>query len=167
MLIWKKAMKDLICSKDFAFFKVLILLFQFVFIILLLFYYDIIIVVNPFFKHISEEYWIWFADERIGVKHEDLILIVSFVIKWLFSASFLLGCLKILCESAYRSQIGLQKILLCIITGGIIYIISFVLIKYFTIHYRLYMTLISTEILSLQLGYLIIFLKKNSNQREE
>lgn len=141
----------------------MILLFQLIFLFQLFFHYNVIIVVNPFFKHISEEYWIWFSSEYSPVNNENLILAVSYVTKWLFISVFLIQYIRIISTSEYRKMLCIKRIVLFTCIACLIYIISFVIFKYFAVHYRLYMTFVSAEILSILLLYFITILRKNGN----
>lgn len=154
-MVFLKSRKDRIL-------KISIILFQAVFLFQLFCNYNIIIVVNPFFKHVSEKYWTWFSCERSAVKNENLILAVSYIVKWLFSCVFLIEYMNILARPCKRDKIGVKKIVLFTGAAFVIYGISFVAFKYLAVHYRLFMTFVSTEILSLLLLALIFQIGEES-----
>ena len=76
---------------------------------------------------------------------------ISYIVKWLFSCVFLIGYMNILARPCKRNKIGVKKITLFTGSAFVIYGISFIAFKYLAVHYRLFMTFVSTEILSLLL----------------
>lgn len=139
-----------------------IILFNVFFMIMLIYYNDIIIVTNKFFKSTTKEYWYWYAEVRPPVKYESIIMGGTSIVKMLFSLIFLLEFFYITSDSKYINKIGKKNIVISLIIGLTIYCLSFLFIKYKAEHYRLFMTLISTEILSLVVLNLVLTFKKEN-----
>lgn len=137
-----------------------IILFNIFFMIILIFHNDIIIIVNGFFKPITREYYDWFLDQRISVKNEDIISAFSDFFKLLFSSILLLEFFYIIFNEKYINVIGKKATVISLFIGFISYSLCFLFIKYKAEHYRLFMTNISTEVLSLVLLSLIIKYKR-------
>ena len=138
-----------------------IILFNLLFLISLIFYNDIIIIPNNFFKITSKEYWFWYLDQP-PVPNEGITMFVSYSIRIMFSSMFLLQLYGILSNKMYSNLINKKSLLLSVLVGFGTYLLSFLFIKYRVEHYRLFMTLIFTEILSLILLNLVITLKKKT-----
>lgn len=120
------------------------------FSIILFLYNDIIIIPNTFFKNVSKEYYFWYLD-RPSYDNETKIVGITILLKILFSAIFLLEYVYLISDKSYVKLIGKKYILYKMIIVFTIYLICFFLIKYKAIHYKLYMSLFSTGILSLML----------------
>lgn len=140
-----------------------IILFNVFFIIMLIEYNDIIIIPNKFFKSITKEYWFWYVDDRIPVINESIIFGITCILKPIFSSIFLLEFFYIIFDKKYINEIGKKNVLLSLIIGFAIYCLSFLSIKYRAEHYRLFMTLISTEILSIILLNLVLKIKRKTS----
>ena len=138
-----------------------IALFNLIFMILLVFYNNIIIIPNKFFKNTSKEYWYWYLDNP-AMDNEGIIIGVTFIIKIIFSLIFLFQIYHLISKNKYRNLIKKKSLLISLFLGLGAYILSFLFIKYRVEHYRLFMTLISTEILSLILLNLVLKLKRST-----
>lgn len=138
-----------------------IILFNVFFMIMLIYYSDIIIIVNKFFKSITKEYWFWYL-ERPDVNNETIIIGVTKLLKIIFSMIFSVEFLYIIDNKKYINVIGKKYLVISLIIGFIIYCLSFLFIKYKAEHYRLFMTLISTEIVSIVLLNLVLKFKKEN-----
>lgn len=150
-------------DKTLMIFLISIILFNVFFIIILTCYNDIIVITNPFFKKITKEYWFWYLDVRPEVNNESFIMGISDILKQLFSAAFLLEFIYMISDKKYISKIEKKNVGISLIIGFVIYSFSFLFIKYKAEHYRLFMTLISTEILSIILLNLILKIKKENS----
>ncbi|WP_027623188.1 hypothetical protein [Clostridium lundense] len=139
------------------------ILFSAFFIIMLICYSDIIIIPNTFFKSITKEYWFWYLDDRLPIPNESFIMGITEILKQLFSAIFLLEFIYIISDKKYINEIEKKNVVISLIIGFVIYSFSFLFIKYKAEHYRLFMTLISTEILSIILLNLILKIKKQTS----
>lgn len=136
-----------------------IILFNIFFIIILIYYNNIIILVNGFFKSMTKEYYLWFLS-RPNISMESTMLNITEFLKMIFSLIFLIEFLYILSNEKYIKLVNKKNTLISLIIGFIIYCLSFIFIKYKAEHYRLFMTLISTEIFSIILLNLILKIKK-------
>ncbi|SNV76905.1 hypothetical protein [Clostridium cochlearium] len=136
-----------------------IILFNIFFIIILIYYNNIIILVNGFFKSMTKEYYLWFLS-RPNISMESTMLNITEFLKMIFSLIFLIEFLYILSNEKYIKLVNKKNTLISLIIGFIIYCLSFIFIKYKAEHYRLFMTLISTEILSIILLNLVLKIKK-------
>lgn len=139
-----------------------IILFNIFFMTILIFYNDIIIVPNKFLKSTTREYWYWYAEVRSPVKYESTTLGITYIAKLMFSLIFPLEFFYIISSKKYMSVIGKKSVIISLIIGFIINCLSFLFIKYQAAHYRLFMTLISTEVSSLVLLNLILQFKNRS-----
>lgn len=140
-----------------------IIFFNVFFIIMLIEYNDIIVIPNKFFKSITKEYWFWYVDDRIPVINESIIFGITCILKPLLSSIFLLEFFYIIFDKKYINVIGKKNVMMCLIIGFTIYCLSFLFIKYRAEHYRLFMTLISTEILSIILLNLVLKIKRKTS----
>lgn len=138
-----------------------ITLFTIFFLTLLVRYSDIVIMVNSFFKDFSKDYYDWFMSNTIS-SEESSVIDVSFIFKMVFSLVFLLEYLYFVSTKKYRQMVGDRFIVISTIIGIVVYAISFLVIKYIALHYRLYMYFISTTVLAMVLLSLIIRAKKAS-----
>ncbi|MDU1443156.1 MAG: hypothetical protein E6916_06530 [Clostridium cochlearium] len=136
-----------------------IILFNIFFIIILIYYNNIIILVNGFFKSMTKEYYLWFLS-RPNISMESTMLNITEFLKMIFSLIFLIEFLYIISNEKYIKLVNKKNTLISLIIGSIIYCLSFIFIKYKAEHYRLFMTLISTEILSIILLNLVLKIKK-------
>lgn len=139
-----------------------IILFNVFFMIMLICYSDIIVIVNKFLKNVTKEYWFWYL-ERPNVNNETIIIGVTKLLKIIFSIIFSVEFLHIIDNKKYINIIGKKNLVISLIIGFIIYCLSFLFIKYKAEHYRLFMTLISTEIASMILLNLVLKLKKENS----
>ena len=98
-------------NKIFKLLKIAVIVFQLIFFFQIIFNYNYIIVVNPFFKNITPEYWNWYLKESGNTQYNMMIIGISYVLKWLFTLFFLLANLKILSNQENRYRIGSKKIL--------------------------------------------------------
>lgn len=137
-----------------------VILFNIFFMIILIYYNDIIIVINKFFKSTTKEYWDWYSVVRLPVKYESIILKITYLAKPIFLLIFLLEFFYIISNDKYINVIGKRKVVVSSIIGLTIYFLSFIFIKYKVEHYRLFMTLISAELLSLVVLNLVLTFKK-------
>ncbi|MPM76530.1 hypothetical protein SDC9_123528 [bioreactor metagenome] len=144
-----------------------VILFSVFFMIILIYYSDIIIVTNKFFKSTTKEYWYWYSVVRPTVKYESIILKITYLIKPMFSLIFILEFFYIISNDKYIKVIGKRKVVLSSIISFTIYCLSFIFIKYKAEHYRLFMSLISTELLSLVVLNLILTFKKENKHLAE
>ncbi|PRR79911.1 hypothetical protein CLLI_06440 [Clostridium liquoris] len=136
-----------------------ILLFNVFFIIMLIGYNDIIIIPNSFFKSITKEYYFWYMDRPL-VYNESIIMGITGILKPMFSLILSLEFFYIIFNNKYINVIEKKNLVISLIIGCTIYCLSFLFIKYGTEHYRLFMTLISTEILSIILLNLVLKVRK-------
>ncbi len=136
-----------------------ILLFNVFFIIMLIGYNDIIIIPNSFFKSITKEYYFWYMDRPL-VYNESIIMGITGILKPMFSLILSLEFFYIIFNNKYINVIEKKNLVISLIIGCTIYCLSFLFIKYGTEHYRLFMTLISTEILSIILLNLVLKIRK-------
>lgn len=136
-----------------------IILFQVFFLIDLFCYYNVI-TINMFFKPISYDYWNWFLIHKDELGYDSAIANITIILKYMLNFLFLYVILNILFTKEYRHAIGKRIATMLIGFAIIIYMICFFYIKYVAEHYRLFMELISTEILSLLLLCLIIIIKR-------
>lgn len=144
-----------------------VILFNIFFMIISIYYNDIIIVTNKFFKSTTKEYWDWYSVVRPTVKYESAILKITYLVKLMFSLMFLLEFFYIISNDKYINVIGKRKVLINLIIGFTSYCLSFLFIKYKVEHYRLFMSLISTELLSLVVLNLILSFKKENKYSPE
>lgn len=136
-----------------------IILFNIFLLIILLFYNDIIILTSKFFKNITKEYYIWFVN-RPRISTESNIISITYFIHLLFSIILLLEFVYMMLNRRYKDLIEKRYIITVIFIGIAIYLLIFLFIKYKIEHYRLFMTLIPTEILSMMLLSIIFKIKK-------
>lgn len=140
-----------------------ILLFNVFFIIMLIGYNDIIIIPNSFFKSITKEYYFWYMDRPL-VYNESIIMGITWIVKPLFSLIFLLEFFYIIFNNKYINIFEKKNLVISLIIGCTIYCLSFLFIKYRAEHYRLFMTFISTEILSIILLNLVLKIKRETSK---
>ncbi|MEW9094629.1 MAG: hypothetical protein AB2417_06055 [Clostridiaceae bacterium] len=136
-----------------------IILFNIFFMTILICYNDIIILPIKFIKNVTKEYYFWYMD-RPPVPNESIIMGITTIVKMIFSLILSLEFFYIIFNKKYANVIDKKNIVISIIIGFIFYCLSFLFIKYKVEHYRLFMTLISTEILSMMLLNLILKIKK-------
>lgn len=136
-----------------------IILFNIFFIIMLIFYNNIIIIPNKFFKSVTKEYYFWYLNKPF-VNNESIIIGIAYILKITFSLILLLELFYTIFNNKYIKLIGKRNIVISLIIGFAIYCLSFLFIKYKAEHYRLFMILISTEILSIILLNLVLKVKK-------
>ncbi|KGK85804.1 hypothetical protein [Clostridium sp. HMP27] len=144
-----------------------VILFSVFFMIILIYYNDIIIVTNKFFKSTTKEYWDWYSIVRLSVKYESIVLKITYLVKTMFSLIFILELFYIISNDKYIKVIGKRKVVISSIIGFTIYCSSFIFIKYKAEHYRLFMSLISTELLSLVVLNLVLTFKKENKHSAE
>lgn len=142
-----------------------ILIFQVFFLVTILFFYDVI-TINPSLKSFTREYWNWYTEIRVGVPYESTITSLAFVLKPAFSFIFIMEFLYLLADKAYRTTIGKKNFILGLVVLLVVYLLCFFWIKYQAEHYRLFMTLISTELFSLLVAYQLWQLRKRSRLRQ-
>lgn len=148
-------------DKALMFTLISIILFNIFFIIMLIYYKDIIIITNKFFKSITKEYWDWYCDMyRPTVNNESTIVDITFMLKMLFKLIFLGQFFYIIDNEKYINVIKKKNVVIYSTIGFAIYCLSFLFIKYKAEHYRLFMSLISTEILSILLLSLVLKVKR-------
>lgn len=149
---------DLIMTKHKALMISLIsiTLFNIFFIIMLIYYKDIIALPSNFSRWgITKEYYWWYMD-RSPIRNETTVIAVTYIVQLMFSSIFLLEVCYIMLNNKYKHSISKKNLLGSIIIGLVIYYFSFLLIKHKAEHYRLFMTLIPTGILSLILLNLVL-----------
>ncbi|GEM_PF-6407810 len=145
-------------DKALMFALISIVLFNIFFIIMLIYYKDIIIIPNNFFKSVTKEYW---YSDRPHVNNESTIMGITWILKIIFSIIFLEEFCYIISNENYINAIKKKNVVIYSIIGFAIYCLSFLFIKYKAEHYRLFMSLISTEILSTLLLILVLKVKRN------
>lgn len=136
-----------------------IMLFSAFFLIILIFYNDTILF-DASLKSFTKEYWNWYLD---NIKIEGIIVEITSITKMFFSIILSLELMYIITNEKYKDIIDKKNLLISIIIGFAINYLSVLLINYNAEHYRLFMTLISTEILSLVLLNIILNLNKRLN----
>ncbi|MBU5484418.1 hypothetical protein KQI86_08765 [Clostridium sp. MSJ-11] len=136
-----------------------IILFNVFFIIILICYNDIIILPIKFIKNVTKEYYYWYMD-RPPIPNESIVIGITTIVKMMFSLILSLEFFYTIFNKKYANVIDKKNIVISIIIGFTIYCLSFLFIKYKAQHYRLFMTLISTEILSMMLLNLVLKIKK-------
>lgn len=163
-LNWENLKKQS-CILPFYVFSVIV--FQLFFLATMIFFYDSIIVVSPFFKTLSREYWNWYLNYRSPYSNETTMITVVYILKAIFSFLFIIGFLYLLSDKKNRTVIGKKNFFLAGGVGMLVYFVFFFWIKYQAVHYRLFMTLFSTELLSLTMAYLLWRLKKEGRLRAQ
>lgn len=150
-------------DKALMIFLIFIILFNVFFITMLICYKDIIVLPTNFsLTNVTKEYYFWYLD-RPRINNESVIIGITSIVKLIFSVTFLLDFFYIISNKKYMDVIGKRNVIISIIIGFVIYCLSFILIKYKAEHYRLFMDLILTEVLSLVVLNLILTLKKSIN----
>lgn len=140
-----------------AFRKILflsIILFQIIFFIFVFAYYNIIIVPNSFFHFTSYNMWNYYVTHHY--KNETNIVMASVVIKLLFICIFSMGLAQYLLDKKNVHMLSKAFKIAVILISLSVYLFCFFYIKYQVVHYRLFMSLISVEILSILLFAIII-----------
>lgn len=153
---------SMVKDKNLLFTLMAIIVFNILFIIILAYYYDII-TINVFVKPPTKEYWYWWLDADQVFLNQSLIISTTSLLKLVFSLIFLLEFFYIMLEKKYKDLISKKNIVISLIVGAIVYSIIFLFIRYKAEHYRLFMTLISTEIFSIILLNLILYVNKKLN----
>lgn len=138
-----------------------IILFNIFFVIIATFYNDIIILVNRFFKPFTREYLDWYINKP-SIKGQSFIFNITWIIKIIFSMIFFIEFFYLISNDKYKIIMDKKGIFISLLIGSITYLLSFFLIRYMADHYRLFMTLISTEICSLVILSLIIKYSKKA-----
>lgn len=124
-----------------------IILFSIIFVFIAIFYNDIIII--PRLKNVTREYYDWYLD-RPTTQAEVLMEKATYFIKMIFSLIFALEFLYIITNEKYKKIINKRNLAISILIGFALYcLIAF--LNFRAEYYRLYMTLIPLEILSLVL----------------
>ena len=136
-----------------------IILFSIFFLIILIIYNDTILF-DASLKSFTNEYWNWYLD---NVKIEGIIVELTSITKMFFSIILSLELMYIITNEKYKDIIDKKNLMMSIIIGFAINYLIVLLINYKAEHYRLFMTLISTEILSLVLLNIILNLDKRLN----
>lgn len=126
-----------------------IILFQIIFFIFVFAYYNIIIVPNSFFHFTSYNMWNFYVAHND--KNETNIIMVSIIIKILFICIFAMGLAQYLLDKKNAAIFSKAFRIGAILVSLTVYLICFFYIKYQVVHYRLFMSLISVEILSILL----------------
>lgn len=126
-----------------------IILFQIIFFIFIFAYYNIIIVPNSFFHFTSYNMWNFYVTHND--KNETNIIMVSIIIKILFICIFAMGLAQYLLDKKNAAIFSKAFRIGAILVSLTVYLICFFYIKYQVVHYRLFMSLISVEILSILL----------------
>jgi hypothetical protein len=98
--------------------------------------------------------------DRPLVYNESIIMGITGILKPMFSLILSLEFFYIIFNNKYINVIEKKNLVISLIIGCTIYCLSFLFIKYGTEHYRLFMTLISTEILSIILLNLVLKIRK-------
>ncbi|BDR74080.1 hypothetical protein K144316041_p10080 (plasmid) [Clostridium tetani] len=141
-----------------------IIIFNCFFMTILFYYNNIIIIVNRFFKKTTEEYYFWWFNRPITNNNESALMELTYIIKIVFLLIFLLEFFYLISNNEYINLIKKRNIIIYLAIGFGIYCVSFLFIKYKAEHYRLFMTLISTEIFSLILLKLVLKVKTEINK---
>lgn len=129
---------------------------QILFLLVAGFCNHIIIIVNSFFKPFTQEYWIWYSSIYQPELYENLLVNIVFILKYCFILFFICLIIYALSNMNYSNVVRY-----CIPTIGlVIYICCFLLIRYLANHYYLYMSLFSSEILSI-VSIFFIFTKNS------
>jgi len=99
--------------------------------------------------------------------NEITMISVVYILKAIFSFLFIIGFLYLLSDKKNRTVIEKKNFFLEGGVGMLVYFVFFFWIKYQAVHYRLFMTLFSTELLSLTMAYLLWRLKKEGRLRAQ
>lgn len=131
-----------------------IILFQIIFFIFAFAYYNIIVVPNTFFHYTSYDMWNFYVAQND--KSETNILMIATIIKILFTCIFAVGLAQYLLDKKYAYMLSNAFKIGGISVSLAVYLICFFYIKYHSVHYRLFMSLISVEILSILLFAIMV-----------
>ena len=148
-----------------SFYLISILLFNLLFIVVLTRYYDIIIL-EPSFKPLTREYMDLIYEISVTLPNEDFIFNPSYVSKILFSLTFLLEFFYLLSDKQYSHLVPKKNVIISVIIGAALYFVIRILIRYNAEHCRLFMSLISTEILSIIVLNLVLNINKKLVSKE-
>ena len=139
-----------------------IITFNILFLIMVICYNNIIIIPNKIFINITKEYLMWYFNNP-SVPNQRLMIFITEISKMIFSIFSIAQLTYITFDDKYSKIIEKKRVLLYLIVGFVVWFIHLILIKYNVEHYRLFMNLISTEILSLILLTLVLKIKKYDN----
>lgn len=144
----------------FMFFLISVILFNIFFLVILIYYNHITILSGEFLKNITKEYY--FSYMNNPATESELIIVLTYFVKLIFSLIFPLEFLYIIFNKEYMRIIGKKSVITSLIIGFIANCLSSLFIIYEVEHYKLFMHLISTEISSLVLLSLILRFKKQN-----
>lgn len=134
-----------------------IILFSAFFIFILIFYGDIVILNNAH-KSFTREYFDWYLD-FYGNNHISNLELITSAVKMIFTLIFTIEFVYLVSDEKYQNRIDVKNLLISIIVGLIINYLISIFIKYNAEHYRLFMTIIPTQIFSLVLLSIVLKLK--------
>lgn len=148
-----------------SFYLISILLFNLLFIVVLTRYYDLIIL-EPFFKPLTRKYLDLLSEIKVSLPYEDFIFNLSYISKLLFPLIFLLEFFYLISDKQYSHLVPKKNVIISVIIGAALYFIIRILIRYNAEHCRLFMSLISTEILSIIVLNLVLNINKKLISKE-
>lgn len=148
-----------------SFYLISILLFNLLFIVVLTRYYDLIIL-EPSFKPLTREYLDLLSEIKVSLPYEDFIFNLSYISKLLFPLIFLLEFFYLISDKQYSHLVPKKNVTISVIIGAALYFIIRILIRYNAEHCRLFMSLISTEILSVIVLNLVLNINKKLVSKE-
>lgn len=100
----------------------------------------------------------------VYTNQEDIVVKISFIFKMFFLLIFTLEFLYMMSIKTFTDILGKKFIIINVILGVLAYLISFLLIKYISTHYYLYMYLISVQIFAIILLSLTIRIKRSNKE---
>lgn len=136
---------------ELQFYLIAAILYQCFFIVAVIGFYHIVIIPGSLFRVLTKEYLLWYMEQKPAVSYEQTAIELCWIVKLLCTPIFLLAAVRTLTQPEYYRCIKASGMLASILTGILVYGFVFFYNKYQADHYRLYMTLLSTEILSLVL----------------
>lgn len=134
---------------ELQFYLIAAILYQCFFIVAVIGFYHIVIIPGSLFRVLTREYLLWYMEQKPAVSYESTAIELCWIIKLLCTPIFFLAAVRILTQPEYYRCIKKRGMLFSILAGLLVYGCIFFYNKYQAEHYRLYMTLLSTEILSL------------------
>lgn len=145
-------------SKPLALSFLAIVLFQGLFFTTLLLFYHIITIPMPYIKPLSYDYYLWLV-QQTTTPMDSFFHALAAMLNSLFQVCFITAITYILFTRDLRKAVGGKSWVFSILIGLLTYAIAFLLIRYVAEHYRLYMTMIPNQILSLMLLYYLIVIQ--------
>lgn len=136
-----------------------IIAFTLFYLFVIVFYNNVKILPSRLFREYSFEYYMNFPPYT---NMEDIVVKISMMLKMFFLLIFTIEFIYMMSIKHYRDVIGKRFIIVNILLGVLAYLISFLLIKYLSTYYYLYMYLVPGQIIALTLLALIIRLRSSS-----